>query len=314
MDTNKRNIIQNYGGFETRSFIYHLIFNIIKWPMIFWGFIVQSYNLYILKKQKFDKFFGSLSIFEFSSIMRTIRDGACSWKALNIMYNWDGHFGIQNNYPHNLISDFWMHSSNSKGLRNRLRIIIRELKKAIKKIAENSEEIRLLSIASGSAQSIFLAVKALRDENFNKTVKLLLLDLDSSALENSLILAKKFNFPHKSVITVNTSTASLEKSLEVNKFYPNIIEMAGFLDYRSDPKAIKILQRIHQILPIGGFLITCNIHPNYASMFEFYVLRWPMIYRNMDEFIQLIERSGNWEIQAYTEPNNLHTIAVCSKI
>ena len=202
---------------------------------------------------------------------------------------------------------------NAQAVRNRLRIIVSELKKAIQVSPESDDEVRILSIASGSAQSLFMAVKALEKEGFSKKVRLLLLDLDQTALDHSLMLAKRFHFPRSRIISVTGSTASVEETINVNGFRPHIVEMAGFLDYRPDKKAVELMSRIHCLLPTEGRFITCHIHPNLERHFLRWVLCWPMVYRTKDNFLRLIQESAGWSIRRITEPHGIHTVAVCTK-
>lgn len=284
-------------------------------PMVAWGYLVWTFNVSLLKKRPYKKFAGSLSFLELSPACREIRNGSAGWQALYIIYNWYGHFGLK---PTGLSRDplawLWIKIRNAQAVRNRLRIIVRELKEAIRKISSlGGEEIRIASIASGSAQSLFLAAKALREEGFHRRIRILLVDLDQSALEKSLELADHFDFPREDIISVKASTSSIERILKRNEFHPHIIEMAGFLDYCQDRKAIFLIKTIHRLLIPGGFFFTCHIHPNFERHFLRWVLCWSMLYRSRQDFLGLIEKSGDWDTTAITEPHGIHTVAVCRK-
>ena len=138
------------------------------------------------------------------------------------------------------------------------------------KAGTKEDEVRIFSIASGSAQSTFLAVRALRQEGFSKRVRLVLLDLDHTAPEHSLELAAKLGFPREDIITANSTTTSIEKLLEQHHFKPSIVEMAGLMDYLRDRKAIGLMRKIYRILLPNGWFFTSHIHPN----MERYFLRW----------------------------------------
>lgn len=300
-------------AFEAHRFVYILAQIFIGFPLTFWGFIVWSFNVFLLRKRQSGKFFGTLSFMELSLALRTIRNGSTSWKALNVVYNWFGHFGFVPEIPRDPFAYFWIGNLNAQAVRNRLRIIVREMKAAILDVAGSEEEVRILSIASGSAQSLFLAIKALKEKGFNKRIRLFLLDLDKTTLEYSLTLTNHFGIARNEIILKRASTNSLEKILKTNGFYPHIIEMAGFLDYRPDKKAIDLMQNIHRLLLPNGWFITCHIHPNIEQHFTRWVLCWSMLYRNKDDFLRLLKESGDWDIQYFTEPHNIHTVAVCQK-
>ncbi len=122
-----------------------------------------------------------------------------------------------------------------------------------------------------------------------------------------------FGFPKSHVTSVEASTSALEETLHVNGFRPHILEMAGFLDYRPDEKAVALMARIRELLPPNGCFITCHIHPNLERHFLRWVLCWPMIYRRKADFLRLIEESGKWLVRDITEPQAIHTVAVCIK-
>ena len=300
-------------AFETYRFVYILFQIFIGFPLAFWGFIVWSFNVFLLRKRPSGKFFGTLSFMELSPALRTIRNGSAGWKALNVVYNWYGHFGLRPDLPRDPFACFWIGNLNGQAVRNRLRIIVREMKAAILDVAGSEEEVRILSIASGSAQSLFLAIKALREKGFNKRIRLFLLDLDQTALEHSLTLTNHFGVARNEIILKRASTNSLEKILKTKGFYPHIIEMAGFLDYRPDKKAIDLMKNIHRLLLPKGWFITCHIHPNIEQHSMRWVLCWSMLYRKREDFLKLIRRSGNWDIKYFSEPHNIHTVAVCRK-
>jgi len=303
----------NFGDFETIRFPYIATQVLIGWVMTGWAFMVWCFNVFILKKSPFGKFKGTMFWNELSPALRCIRAGSAGWQSLHIIYNWYGHFGLRPNLSRDPLAWFWNRILNAQAVRNRLRIIVLELKRVILDVSSREDEVRIFSIASGSAQSLFLAVKALKKEGFNKPIKFFLLDLDHTALEYSLGLAKNLGIPEKDIIVANSSTTSSEKLIERNRFMPHIIEMAGFLDYRPDRKAISLMKMIHQMLPKGGWFITCHIHPNMEQTFIRYVLCWPMIYRKKKEFLRLVQKSASWEIRFITEPHGIHTVAVCRK-
>ena len=303
---------QKNNGFENHRFTYLLSQIFMGWPLTALGFLVWCFNVIVLRKKPFGKFAGSLSLLEFSPGIRGIRNESAGWQALHIIYNYYGHFGIKPDLPRDPFAWFWVKMLNAQAVRNRLRIIVIELKEAIRAAAESDHEVRILSIASGSAQSLFMAIKALEKKGFRKKVSLLL-DLDQTALDHSVMLADRFGFPRSRIISVTGSTASVEETINVNGFRPHIVEMAGFLDYRPDKKAVELMSRIHCLLPTENRFITCHIHPNLERHFLRWVLCWPMVYRTKDNFLRLIQESAGWSIRRITEPHGIHTVAVCTK-
>src|ERR1700733_3888212 len=79
---------------------------------------------------------------------RKIKEGAASWQALDIIYNYHGQGS--------LVDRFWIgHMLNAQAVRNRKRIIVEELHARCADIILRKGMVRVLSLASGSAQAVF---------------------------------------------------------------------------------------------------------------------------------------------------------------
>jgi hypothetical protein len=65
----------------------------------------------------------------------------------------------------------------------------------------------------------------------------------------------------------------------------------------------------------GGLFLTCNIHKNSEKPFLDWAVLWPMIYRDEQEFADLLIEGGfaPEKIQIIYEPFRIHGIAVCRK-
>jgi hypothetical protein len=237
---------------------------------------------------------------------REIKEGAASWRALDIIYNFE--FGQQDGI-HGKVSDYWIGIMNAQGVRNRLKLVKRELAAAIREISQNTNEVRLLSIASGSAQSIIEVMAELNDIDIKTT----LLDLDPSAVDYSRKLAKKYGIEDK-ITFCNGSTSGLEKVMGDKR--PHIIEMVGFLDYRPHAKAVSLVKRIYEFLLPGGIFLTANARSNPEQHFLRWVVDWPMIYRRPEELGSIIEEGGfapeNCKI--IYEPLKIHGLAIAQKL
>lgn len=237
---------------------------------------------------------------------RQIKEGSGSWRALNIAYNHQfGKSGFRGK-----IEDFWLKMLNGQAVRNRLRLVKREMKKAIREVAEKEREVRLLSIASGSAQAVVDVMSELKNE---VDIKAVLIDMDNTAIEYSRSLArekgieKQMTFIKGSAVNLNGIT---------NGFRPQIVEMIGFLDYRPHNKAVSLIKRIYNFLPLGGKLLTSNICPNQEQLFLQWLFDWSMIYRQPEELVQVIAESG-FHLEACLferEPLEVYTLAICQKV
>jgi len=243
-----------------------------------------------------------------SRLAREVKENAFSWRALDIIYNLDPPLG---NNLEDKMTRYWNKLLNVQAVRNRLRLIKKIMISQIRKFHKNGfNSIRVLSIASGSAQGVIEAIRILKEEGI--MVEVMLLDIDQSALEHAKLLAKKANVLERCQF-VNKSTTDLE--LVTNNFKPHFVELVGFLEYRPFEKAVRLLSRIRNILEPGGVLAVSQIMPNPERFFLTVVVNWPMIYRSKKEFIDLITKAGFKEenFQIIQEPLGIHSLAICSK-
>ena len=82
-----------------------------------------------------------------SSSSRGIRDGAATFRALDIIYNSEA--GVGSNRLVRWIDWFWLHVRNAQAVRNRLEIVRSELCTAIEEHAHREQPVRILVIAAG---------------------------------------------------------------------------------------------------------------------------------------------------------------------
>lgn len=237
---------------------------------------------------------------------REIKRGAGSWYALDIIYNFE--FG-QRNGIRGKVSDYWIGMVNAQAVRNRLRLVKRELDKAVREVAQENKEIRLLSIASGSAQSVIEVIAKLKGID----IEVILLDLDPLAIDYSRKLARNYGVEDK-ITFIKESTSNLEGVMR--GVHPHIIEMVGFLDYRPHRKAVRLVERIYKLLLPGGKFLTANIHPNPEQYFLKWVINWPMTYRKPEELGRILVEGGfaPENCQIIYEPHKVQCAAICQKI
>lgn len=245
----------------------------------------------------------------FSRYNHQAKYGAAGWRSLDLFYNY--HHKVKPQLRDNLegwVTRHWIGKfENRQAVTNRLKIAIDLLSDALAGFA-SEPEIRLLSIASGSAQAVVEAMKRHPDLN----VKVLLIDFDESALNEARKLVHDSGLDDRFSYRVDTTRAIEKASIE---FRPHMIEMIGFLDYRPRLKAVSLISRIREQLPPGGVFMTCNIHPNREKIFLDWVLLWPMIYRTDKEFADVVVEGGfaPENVRLIYEPFKIHGIAVCKK-
>ena len=250
-------------------------------------------------------FFGD----RFSRYNHLAKVGAAGWRSLELFYNY--HEKTKPELDGNLegwLTRFWIGKmENRQAVTNRLKVLIDLLADSFKDFSQEPE-IRLVSIASGSAQAVVEALQ--RNPQFN--IKAILVDADSTAIAEAKKTISSCGLDNRFSLICN-STKCLEEVCA--DFRPHIIEMVGFLDYRPRKQAIKLINRIRKCLPENGLFITCNINKNREKILLDWLLLWPMIYRDENELADLLIQGGfaPENIQIIYEPFRIHGIAVCRK-
>ena len=242
-------------------------------------------------------------------ICRRIKEGAASWRALNLLYNHPFKD------PKNLgawLDNLWLKSPNAQAVRNRRRIAKNQLLKVIRESHKRTGKVvKIVSLACGSAEAV---LQSMADANqLGIRTDCLLIDIDSSALEYARGVAKKLEISDQ----VNMKRANLlgfEKLGKIIQSYqPTIVEMMGLLDYITDKQAAVLIRTIYQTLPAGGKLLTCNIIPNGEQAFLKHVINWNMIYRRPGELVEIMSCAGFRKIETIVENMNIHVIAIGGK-
>jgi len=292
-----------------KSIVYRIFINIIAfWAML--KFIFLCYILRIDREKIRNEFYGSFFVDRFSKADRKARINAMNWRALDELYN---YYDRENNYTgiENWFNNYWMRIENAQALRNRAKLVKKIMLEEIKnKLNQRGQKkIKILSIASGSAQPLLEAIACLNKAR-QKLLEVYLLDADKSALDHSKFLSNSYGLSC-SITCFNCKTTSLSELFSGNSF--DLIEMVGFLDYRTREKAIGLIKKIKGLLGNQGVFVTANVMPNKEKFFLDWVLLWPMIYRNEKQFKDVILNSGFKEnnTEVIIDPLKVHQLAVC---
>jgi len=284
---------------------------ILAWLIGFWAALKVAVYRLVTRKNLQELRFAIPRLnfwFDYSDHLKAIRKGAASWRALDILYNYFSKYQGPDGFK-SKESDFWIGGTyNSQAIRNRLKLTKDEIKKAIRRFV-NEPEVRIFSIASGSAQAVVESLQELGQEA-SVNFKVVLLDVDQTAIDASRILVGKAGMLDKFVF-VKASTRLVEEIMA--KFKPHIVEMVGFLDYRPRDKAILLVSRIRRLLCQGGVFLTCNIRNNPERPLVDYCLMWPMIYRNPHKFAEIMIEAGFGprSVRIVYEPFKIHGLAIC---
>jgi len=283
-----------------------------RWPYFLSLPLMWTLTAYVMIKKKIYKllnmpgpYTNTLFFDGLGKECRKVKDYAASWKAMEIIYN--------HNFPKKLTSlggildEFYWHGLNCQALRNRYKLVKHELKKAISRF-NDEKEIRVLSLACGSAQAVIEVIAEFKSKG--TTIKAILVDVDQEALN----AAKEWANQHGVLDQIETRQANLSEEIGVfGDFKPHVVEMLGFLDYVNQDEAIRFVSNIQRSLDENGVLVTCNVNPNPEQYFIKWVINWPMVYRQPDDLMDIALKSGFNNYRIVFEPLKIHSLLIAQK-
>ena len=246
----------------------------------------------------------------------TVVDHVGSTYALEVMYT-RYHRGLLSRGIFQGFADlFWHHCvSQPKAVRNRLKIVEKNLRSEILKIvAENKkqENIVILTIGGGSARGVIQSISELAKKNLGHRIEVINVDKSRKAIEVSKKIAREFNL-YNHFKWINKKAQEIKFLVPKNSV--DIVEMVGLLDYFSDKKGIEVMKQIYSVLKKRGLFITGNIYPNPEVSF-INKMGWPnMYYRTPDDLSKILELSGfsSKNVQIILEPLKSHIIVTARK-
>ena len=237
---------------------------------------------------------------------------ATTHKALEVLYH-NGHPHRSKNVFQKIAHHVWFHSNNSRGVRNRLRLVTRELTQRFSQHVKEAQPVKVLSIASGSARAV---IEALRDaEAVGKLpISGVFLDKNPVAIEYSKQLAKEILKDQHNLEWLNTTVGTFFKERNPENEF-DVVEMVGLLDYFDDEKTATTFASIHKALKPGGILVTANIADNVERTFVTKAIGWDMIYRKAEDLAHLLHKGGfdHGKMKVFYEPLKVHSVIVAEK-
>jgi len=242
------------------------------------------------------------SLLKKSSTAKKVKDNATTHVALEAVYAFDHQIDRTKGFFVGLINYILQkYVKNAKALRNRLKLVKKELRIAISSIEK--EDITILNLGAGSARSVLETVAEFK----NKKIKVVLLDLSQKALDDSKEIIKNSDIRGE-FIYIREHIMNVDKAL--SDLSPDIVEMVGLLDYFDEKDSIDIVNKVYSIMPPGSVFITGNILPNKEEPFLTNLLNWPLIYMNFDELSSIIKKSNFEEEKARIiyEPLKIHAV------
>ena len=312
VDTDPKNLKKENITIFTDQPIKMECYEKLEWPYLLSLPLMWSLTLYVMLKKKLYKLFNipgpELNVLFFDGLgleCRKVKEYAASWKAMEIIYN--------HNFPKDIksiggiLDEFYWHGLNCQALRNRYKLVKKQLKEALLNF-ENEKEIRLASLACGSAQVIIETIAEYKAKNI--IIKALLIDIQPEALEAAKEWAQKYGVLDQ----IQTHSINISEQDEaLDSFKPQIVEMLGFLDYVEEKEAVRFLKEIQEALDEKGILITCNINHNPEQHFIKWVINWPMVYRRPEKLIDIAESAGFVDCKVVYEPLKIHGLLIAKK-
>lgn len=260
----------------------------------------------------------SLMFFWLGTGCRYIKRHSMQWQALEYLYSWTKRTLLLRGLDR-ILSDLWNELENCRATRNRLRLVRDVIRREVDTlIRHKSEDIRILSLAAGSARgpievvAHFLRAGALSLDK----VFLLLVDDDEESFEFARGIAQQ-EFPglenriETKRMRISGKPEGIERIKElILTFRPSIIEMAGFTDYMSEGKAVLIFEAIHSSIPSGSLFITNNVQPNDEQRFLEIVVTWKMLNRTEHKMKTVFERAGFSDAMIIWEPTRIQPLYI----
>lgn len=243
-----------------------------------------------------------------SNLCREVKNNATNWKALDLTYN--DHAISSDNLGEKVYGFYWRNLNSSQALRNRLKCVKFFLKTNIEKIGAKKREVRIISIASGSAQGVIECMSEAKNKGIK--VSTILIDLDETSFTYARQLAQRYGVENQIKFVCDKASAVSRVGKE---FKPNLVEMVGFLEYRPKEKAVKLVKSIYDVLENNGTFITSQVANGIDRLFMEKVLNWSMIYRAPVDSLTILRNAGfaRDDCKFFWEPFKIHYTMECKK-
>ncbi len=257
-----------------------------------------------------EKHFSGFFIDRISSLNHHIKVDAASSMALDTMYDWDEKIrsSVDDTTLAGKFERFWFdNSENRRSLKSRKLMVDTLLVSAIDDFLLEPE-VRIISVACGSARAVIEAMQSCEHPN----VQVTLIDRDPKALENARKNIEKAGLENR----FQYVCAGKSHICEVAKdFAPHIVEMVGLMDYLTTSQGTDYSAKVHNVLMSGGYFLTGNIHHNPEKIFLDWGLLWPMIYKTQQDLQNIILGGGftKDKTKVLCEPLGIHGLSFAQK-
>ncbi len=199
----------------------------------------------------------------------------------------------------------WVLSSHpAKAYRHRVHLLRKTIDEAIENARQQGERPKILSMASGVA---FEVQQYIKNCNGDEEVDFELEDFSMRTLDEARRQFRacrrvsdpegaRVNLCQSSVIDL-AKQAKKAREKEGGAVAPgqryHFVYCAGLFDYLSDRLCRSVTEYLFTLVEPGGVLIVSNYTPvNTLKNFMDFVLDWPLIYRSVDQFGELVSGVG----------------------
>jgi len=226
---------------------------------------------------------------------------------------------VQRNLPvrnwRDWVLHFWLEQPDGVGVTNRLKMTFNRMQEALRLLYEQKvEEIRMVSLACGSAEASIQALANFHQRYPEHAIHLDLVDLNGDALKAAMKLAVARGVSDM-VCTHQMKLREFLSTMPDNHFH--LVECVGFKDYQKNQRIVELTADIRQKLTPQGWLISAMIAPSKWAFVVEWVINWHGLNRRSRELFQrLLEQAFNYEgdvVESVLEPNRIHSVAVCRK-
>lgn len=245
----------------------------------------------------------------FAPYSRAVRRASTGHGALDRIYNWVARRQVETRGLDRLITGFWINCLNCQAVRNRLLIVRMAIVESALQLVEEQgkQEVRLLSIACGSAQAVLEAAAVLQRRGI--TLRCLLTDKSDDALKYARGLAVKYGVDAQ----VRTEAVTAADAIRRHARTTDLVEVVGLADYFTAKHVLRMFRLLYEVVQPGTIFITGHIHSNREKFWVWWVINWPMLYKTRPQFLNLITEAG-WEgVLPLTEPHGIHTVAIARR-
>lgn len=237
---------------------------------------------------------------------------AGDYQMMNMIYH-RGKDGASNLFT-KCLNQYFLTRPASVAVKNRSFYLKRKLMDLVTKTRDSGQKLRILSLASGPAQEVILALKEMTKADAER-IELWLVDQDIESLRYAqrdlrrttmeLDLNPKIYFENMAIKNV------LKEGFPVENL--DLIYSAGLFDYFTDPVVVMSAQLIIKYLKPGGTAIIGNFDSNNPSrsMMEA-VLDWNLIHRTEAEMLGLFSQATK-KVKVEKEESKINLFVVMEK-